>query len=218
VKKLALLGCLFLSFAAYAAADVINFNVAEGGHTLVATAGGVTMGPAVLLSVTDNTTDTTVLLPGIFTVSTGIANSFTCASGFCSAFYSTGGAKSVLIVGSPPFCSGCVLISGVVENNSVFFTSYPNGPGSFIAPTFDVTQVNPKVLALFGLGPGFAPEGSVGASFINDNFDSTTSTVTGDFGGATVTITSTVVPEPVGLGLAGMGLLTIAGVLKRSYL
>jgi hypothetical protein len=73
---------------------------------------------------------------------------------------------------------------------------------------FHITSVNPSVLTMFGLGPGFKPDGSVSITFGQSD-------VTGDdlsavIGGGTVTIetpTATVVPEPAAMLLFGSALL-----------
>jgi hypothetical protein len=60
------------------------------------------------------------------------------------------------------------------------------------------------VLALFGLGPGFDPRGSVSITSGGGNLVSMNN-LTATVGGGTVTIESTVIPEPSTLGLAGLG-------------
>jgi len=211
VKKLAqLLVLLPLAFATYAAADEITFSTILGAPgSLTANAAGLHMGPARNEIVSDATTMAEFPLLGTYRASTGTSNSFNNFGTFISATYSNGAADSVLIVDS----MGHTLVSGVMNNNSAFVSQFPDGAGSFLG-TFSVTFVDPAVLALFGLGPAFDPQGSVSATFAHDDFNGTT--MTGQLGGASVTITTPVtIPEPASLGLLGVGLLAAAGVLKR---
>ena len=214
MKKLALLGFLLLVFATCAVADELTFSFILGAPiSLTASAAGLSSGPAMNVVVSDTTTGTHFSLAGTFTASTGPATIFHNFGTFIDATYSAGGVNSVLIVDP----SNNPLVKGNMEANGAFNTTIPRGTGAFLG-MFDVTFVSPAVLAMFGLGPGFLPVGSVAATFVNDNFDGTT--VTGRIGGGTVTIQTprAVVPESASLGLLGMGLLTTAGVLRRRRL
>jgi hypothetical protein len=91
-------------------------------------------------------------------------------------------------------------------------STVPNGTGSFLA-TFNVTYVSPAALALFGLGPGFLPDGSVALTLGNAKFNGTT--FTADIGGGSVTIQTAAVPEPASLALFGSGIIGLAGLLRR---
>ena len=209
MKRLALLGVLVLSFAAAAVADVITFSFVIGPPgSLTASAGGLSAGPAANVLVSDTTTGVSFPLSGTFTGSAGPATSFSVFPGIVLATYSAGGPNSVLIVNP----ASMPLVAGTVLNNAVFITTFPTGAGAFLA-TFNVTFVDPAVLALFGLGQGFLPVGSASLTFAGDNFDGTT--VTGAIGGGTVTIQTTPIPEPMGLGVLGMGLLAAAEGLRR---
>jgi len=213
VKKLVLLGFLLLSFATYAVADEISFSIVGPGK-LSASPAGLTMNGVQVL-VTDDTTGVVQMVPGVFTGSTGPSSSFTFGGGLVSAFYKAGAPDSVFIKGSLPFCNGCTLISGVMNDNGAFATGYQDKAGAFF-DTFTVTSVDPAVLALFGLGPAFLTNGSISATYHHDFFNPVTMTVSGQVGTVGLTII-TPVPEPAGLGLLGVGLLTTAGVLKRRY-
>jgi len=212
VKKLLAVALLALFSATAAVADQINFNFRFGAlNTVTATSGGLTSGPAPLTFVSDSTTGVFFPIAGNFVQgNAGPSTSFLATPALLIAIFTPGGANSVLVEDS----MGNVLVSGDTMNNATLLSQLPNGAGSFLA-SFHVTFVNPTVLALFGVGPGFGPTGSVALTTGGGNFDGTT--FTGEIGGGSVTInsSSTVVPEPVGLGVLGMGLLTIAEGLRR---
>jgi hypothetical protein len=87
--------------------------------------------------------------------------------------------------------------------------------GSFLS-AFTVTFVDPALLAALHTGPGFMPSGSVSTTFLGDDCNVAAMTCTGQLSTAGVSIqTPTVIPEPEGLGVLGMGLLVVAGGLKR---
>ena len=215
MRKLAFVAVLFASLATCAVADQINFNFTLGSpSSVVATAaGGLTAGPSMLTSISDTTTNTNIPTPGTFVNAiTGPASSFVPIGSpptLLLATFTGAGANSVLVVDA----ANNVLVAGSMEDNASLLTSLSVGTGSFLG-TFDVSFVSPAALALFGLGPGFQPVGSVAFIFASANFDGTT--LTGAIGGGSVTIqTPTPTPEPVGLGIVGMGLVVIAEVSKR---
>ena len=141
-------------------------------------------------------------LAGTFTSSAGAASAFTIASSFVFATFTAGGTDSVLITDS----MGNVLVAGTMQNNGAVLAQYPGGTGSYLG-TFTVTEVDPTVLADFGLS-GFNPSGSVAFTFGQDQVTSL-GVLDAVVGGGTVTIVGTVVPEPASLMLAGTGLLAL---------
>jgi hypothetical protein len=211
MKRLTLLGVLILSFACAAVADQINFNFTLGlPGSVTATAAGLTSGPSELTNISDTTTNVIVPFSGTYANgNTGAATSLMQIGTIIIGTFNGAGANSVLVLDS----SSNVLVSGSMNNSATLLSSLLVGTGSFLG-TFDVTFVSPAALALFGLGPSFLPNGSVAFTLGNASFDGTT--FTGAIGGGAVTIqTPVVVPEPAGLGILGMGLLTLAGGLRR---
>lgn len=220
MKKLALVVIAVASFTAFAVADQINFNFTLGpSNSVVATsAGGLTSGPSMLTSISDTTTNTNIPFPGKYVNgNTGPASSFVPIGSpptLILATFSGAGANSVLVEDS----IGNVLVSGSMLDNASLLSTLPVGTGSFLG-TFNVSSVSPAALALFGLGPGFQPVGSVAFTFANANFDGTTFTAA--LGGGSVTIQTPgappPIPEPAGLGIVGMGLVGIAEVCRRKF-
>jgi hypothetical protein len=216
MRKFALVALLFASLATCAVADQINFNFTIGPpSSVVATLGGLTSGPSMLTSISDTTTSTNIPTPGTYVNgNTGPASSFVPIGSpptlLLATFAGLGG-TSVLVVDA----ANNVLVSGSMQDNASLLSTLSVGTGSFLG-TFDVSFVSPAALALFGLGPGFQPVGSVAFTFAGANFDTTTGTLTAAIGGGSVTIqTPTPTPEPAGLGIVGMGLVLIAEVSKR---
>jgi hypothetical protein len=217
MKRLAFVAALFASLATCAVADQINFNFTLGApSSVVATsAGGLTAGPSMLTSISDTTTNTNIPTPGTFVNAiTGPASSFVPIGSpptLILATFTGAGANSVLVVDA----ANNVLVAGSMQDNASLLSTLSVGTGSFLG-TFDVSFVSPAALALFGLGPGFQPVGSVAFTFASANFNGTT--LTGAIGGGSVTIQTpppTTTPEPAGLGILGIGLVVIAEVSKR---
>lgn len=215
MRKLVWIVVLLTMGSAAAVADQVTFSFVIGAPgTVTATPGGFTSGPSMNVLVSDSTTGASFSLDGTFTGSAGASTAFNAFPAFVIATYAGAGANSVLIVDS----MGHPLVAGAMNDNATFFTAIPDGAGSFIG-SFTPSFVSPAVLALFGLGPAFNPNGSVSETFAHDNFDPTTETVSGQIGGGTVTVTTPTpaIPEPSGLGLAGMGLLGAAIVARRQW-
>ena len=210
MKKLLAVALLALLFSATAAvADQINFNFRFGGpDTVTATSGGLTSGPAPLTFISDSTTGVFFPITGMFAqATTGPASSFLATTSLIIAIFTAGGTNSVVVQDA----MGNTIVAGDTLNNGTLLSQIP-GAGSFLAG-FHVTFVDPAILAMFGLGPNFLPTGSVSLTSGQSTFDGTT--FTAEIGGGSVTIQTGVVPEPVGLGVLGMGLLTIAEGLRR---
>lgn len=216
MKKTSLLASLLvltslLLVASFVSADEITFSfiAASGSVSLQASASGITLGPSLNVLVSDATTGASFPLPGAFTSSTGVASAFVVTSGLVLATYDAGGSNSVLILDS----MGNVLVSGTTQDHAAFVSGFPDGAGAFLSK-FEVSSVSPSVLALFGLGPKFADEGSVSVSAANGNFKS--ETLDAVIGGGTVTITTApAVPEPQTFGLLAIGLVTLTGYSLR---
>jgi len=211
VKKPLVVTVFALLLVAPVFADQINFNFTLGSPTSVtATAAGLMSGPSVLTSVSDTTTNVIVPFPGTYVNgNTGTAAALNQFGNIVLGTFNGSGPNSVLVVDA----LNNVLVAGSMEDNASLLSTVPAGTGSFLG-TFHVTFVDPAVLALFGVGPSYAPDGSVAFTIGAANFDGTT--YTGAIGGGAVTIQSnTTVPEPMGLGILGMGVLTVSGLWRR---
>jgi PEP-CTERM motif-containing protein len=211
VMAMALPLTLFLTLLAQpqlACADEITFSfiAASNSVTVKAASSGLTLGPALNVLVSDATTGASFPLAGVFNSETGTASSFTVTPTLLVAVYNGSGPDSVLIKDS----MGNVLVSGETDDHATFISGLSNGAGAFLAK-FSVDSVSPAVLALFGLGPAFEPEGSVSVTSAHGNLVG--GTLESVIGGGTVTVTTpavSVVPEPASLGLIGLGLMGIA--------
>jgi hypothetical protein len=210
VKKLWVVAVFTMLFAATALADQINFNFTLGGPTSVmATAAGLNSGPSTLTNISDSTTSTIIPFTGTYVNgNTGPAVSLMQFGNIVLGTFMGAGPNSVLVVDS----LDNVLVAGSMDDNASLLSTVPAGTGSFLG-TFHVTFVDPAVLALFGFGPGFSPNGSVAFTIGNASFDGTT--YTGAIGGGAVTIQTAAVPEPMGLGILGTGLLTVVAFWRR---
>ena len=208
MRKFWIAAVFTLLVAASAVADQINFNFTTGApSSVIATsAAGFVSGPSMLQNISDTTTGVVVAQSGKYVNgNTGPAINLAQFANLVIGAFTGAGANSVLVEDS----SNNVLVAGVMQDGGSLLSTVPNGTGSFLA-TFNVTYVNPAALALFGLGPGFSPDGSVALTFGNAKFDGTTFTAA--IGGGSVTIQT--VPEPASLGLIGMGLLTVGRALR----
>jgi hypothetical protein len=211
VRKLLVVVVFALLLAAPVVADQINFNFTLGatGSVTATLAGGLTSGPSTLTDISDSTNSLIIPFPGTYVNgNTGPATSLTQFGNIVLGTFMGAGPNSVMVVDS----LNNVLVAGSMDDNAALLSTVPAGTGSFLG-TFHVTFVSPAALALFGLGPGFSPNGSVAFTIGGANFDGTT--YTGVIGGGAVTIQTTPVPEPAGLGILGMGLLTVAGLWRR---
>jgi len=205
------IGAVFtLLVAASAVADQINFNFTTGApNSVTATsAAGLVSGPSMLQNISDTTTGVVIAQSGKYvTGNTGPAINLAQFTNLVIGAFTASGPNSVLVEDS----ANNVLVAGVMQDGGSLLSTVPNGTGSFLA-TFNVTYVSPAALALFGLGPGFLPDGSVALTLGNAKFNGTTFTAA--IGGGSVTI-QTPVPEPGTLALFGSGIIGLAGLLRR---
>jgi len=216
VRKLSVVLVFVLAFASTAVADRINFLFSNGplNSLSVSAAGLSTSTPDGLVQVKNVTKDITVPFPsgGSLSISTGPVSSPPIITPTLALFtFSAGGINSVVVEDS----SSHILLQGTVDDQSSYFSRLPDKQGSFLS-TFTVTFVDPALLMMLGTGPGFQPSGSLSTTFLGDSCDATTMTCSGQLSTAGISIqTPTVIPEPAGLGVLGMGLLVVAGGLKR---
>jgi len=204
MKKLALLWLLTLG-TAYAAADEITFSFIELGApviNLTSSPTGLVAGPALNIVVSDTSRHLQFPLNAIFNASTG-PGVITSTPIRYEGEYSSGGSVSI-VSGSTIFVSGAPMF-----DHSHLISQRSEDEGAF-AGEFLVTSVDPGVLAMFGLGPKWNPDGSVSITFGQTS-------VTGDnlsaiIGGGTVTIeTPPTIPEATTLLLFGSGILLVFG-------
>ena len=216
MRKLLVVAVFSVLFAATAVADKINFLFSNGPMPSlnVSTAGLSTSTPDGLVQAKNVTTGLVIPFPsgGSLSIMTGATSSPPIITPTLALFtFSHGGMNSVVVEDS----SSHILLQGTVDDQGNYFSRLPNGQGSFLS-TFTVTFVDPTLLAMLGTGPGFQPSGSLSTTFLGDTCDATTMTCSAQLSTAGISIqTPTVVPEPAGLGLLGMGLLTVAGGLNR---
>jgi hypothetical protein len=148
--------------------------------------------------VTDVTTGKSIALTDHFTASAGAATSITTNGDNYTGFFGHGAAGSVNI---PSAVTGNML--GGSELTAA------DEAGSF-SGEFDVTFLSPVILKEFGLGPKWAPTGSVGITFHESAI--TGQSITGLIGGGSTTVltVTTVVPEPATWAMFLFGLGTLA--------
>ena len=209
--KLTVLAVTLLTLSSVSLADQITFAFSGFTNSISANAAGLSLGPAVTTTITDNTTGVVIPFPnGTATGSTGAAASFVVVPGVVLANYNAGGVGSVSIVDS----MGNAIVTGMMRDNASFLTTFPDGAAAFLS-NFDVTFVSPTVLADFGLGPAFASIGSVSATGGQMTFSD--GTARGVIGGGGVTILTPQAPvsEPGTWALLGSGAVML--VLWKRY-
>lgn len=210
MRKLIVLALLGYSLSGWA--DEITFTgVNFAGSTFQASAAGLSFQNVVNVLVTDNTTGKSVMLLSVQSGNTGASTDFVPGPPL-EADYLAGGAGSVLIASG-----GHTYLSGSMEDSGRLEAEYPNRAGAFLS-RFNVSFVDPAVLAELGTSTHFAPEGSVSLTIGETSFDGTTLHAT--LGGSQVTIETepvTVVPEAATLLLFGMGMTCTALIGRRNW-
>lgn len=208
MKKLLLLSALCLVLTTFVYADEITFTVVgtSNSFNVFADSAGFSAGPALNVLVSDTAKNLHFSLVGTFNASAGAASSFVITPSTVNGTFGAGGTNSVSVIGSSVFVEGDMLAGGDLGS------TYPGGTGSFQS-VFDVTQVDPAVLAFFGAGPRFDPRGAVSVTFGQTQV--VNSELEGIFGGGSVTIVVSTIPEPRYLGFAGFGVLGLAGIYRK---
>lgn len=208
MKKLALLAVLFAAFVARA--DEITFtfvNLALASFSASAAELQFAGGSNVI--VTDNSTGKSVILLSTASGHTGTATDFVAGPPLIGDYNGAGAGSVLVATGSTAFLSGSMEDSGRLE------AEWPNRAGAFLS-RFLVNSVASSVLVSLGLPADtvIAPEGSVALTIAQTRFDGTT--LTGTLGGGQITIeTVPAVPEPAGIGFAGLGMVVIAILVRR---
>jgi len=198
--------------ATFALADEITFSFIESNAPVVnisSSLAGMTAGPALNIIVSDTEKHLEFPLSGFFNASTGPASSITSDAVRYEAEYTTGGSVSIAS-GHMIFVSGMPMF-----DHSHLLSQRGEDEGAF-AGEFKVTSVSSAVLAKFGLGPEWNPDGSVSITFGQSHIAG--DDLTGVIGGGTVTIeTPAPVPEisTIMLLLSGLCLLGCRRALRQ---
>ena len=217
-KKVVLaLGCiaLFASFSTAAFADAITFSFlgTKGTQKVNINSTGVSLGPAVLLSISDTNTSNVFIVPGTVTISTGAASSYLASGGVLTAQFTAGTGVDVMVLSS--WCTGGtmpgVCLEGTQNANGAYVAA-KNSTGSFQA-LFTVNYVSPYVTSLFGDPNSWLQPGSDSFTTGHNNFVNGGSTDKADLGQGGITFQT--VPEPGSLALLGTGIIGLAGLIRR---
>jgi hypothetical protein len=213
LKRIAVsLGCLVLlaSLATTARADAISFSfiyAVNGGTFTANNVNGFSVGPGLVINVSDDTTHTNINLTGLASIVSGPTASWVVFSNILDASFGSGGSVSVTNPTLTPWVTGTTIESDYLARLS---SGTGSGDGSF-----NVTYVDPAILALFGLGPAFQPTGAFSFNTSHNAMAGGTDTAT--VAGGIVTI-YTPTPEPGTLVLLGTSILGLAGVIRRRVL
>ena len=208
------LGCLVLltSLASTARADAISFSFiydTNGGGFTANNVTGFSVGPGVVINVSDDTTHQNITLSGLASVVSGPTTSWAVFSGILAADFGPGGSVSVTDPIFTPWVTGTTTASD-------YLARLANGTGSGDG-SFNVSYVDPAILALFHLGPAFQPTGAFSFNTSHNAMSGGTDTAT--LAGGIVTIyTPTTTPEPGTLVLLGTSVLGLAGAMRRRVL
>lgn len=196
---IALLALSVAGFASQITFTFLNFNNATFG----ASQDQLMFGGAINVLVTNNSNGDSMTLAAVDSGNTGHSTHFDPGPPLIVDYLGSG-ANSVLIEsGSHVFLAGSMEDSGRLE------AEYPDRAGAFLS-RFNVSFVDPAVLAALGSSTKFAPEGSVSLTVADTSFDGMKLDAT--LGGGSVTIeTVAPVPELSPIALIGSGgfLLTV---------
>jgi hypothetical protein len=226
IKKLTLtLGCIALlaTFTTAAMADIItvSYAVTSGTVTTIANEFGspsLTGGPVVGVNPGDlivkdtNTTNTLSLPIGSSGMIQSDNNYFYSAGSFLlTASYNGSGAIQVEVLSS--YCPGGICLQGT--DNMGTYTAVKGDGGGF-GGVYSVTYVSPKILAFFGdTGQAINPHGGISFSTGFNTYTTGGTTDSAKLGSGSITIQTTVIPEPTTLALLGTGILGLAAVARR---
>jgi hypothetical protein len=145
---------------------------------------GFSAGPSSVVLVTDVNTGKSFPLSDTFHATAGTAHSVTVGATNYTAFFSPGTTGSVSITDA---------VTGDMLDDSELTAVHPDGAGSF-SGEFNVSFVNPAILAEFGLGPKWSPTGSVGITFHESAVSG--ADITGVIGGGSTTVLTVATPVP----------------------
>ena len=212
MKKITVaLGCLVLlaSLASTARADAISFSftfVQTSGGFTANQVGGLSLGSATVINVSDATTHVNKPLSGYASISSGVTTNWVpIFADHFAAVFGPGGSLSVADSHLNPY------VTGTPTYADYFWKLGDTGSGD---GQFNVSFVSPAILAMFGIDPTtrIAPTGSFSWNTAGNTMVGPVDTATLTAGAITV---YTVVPEPGTLALLGTGVLGLAGMLRR---
>ena len=146
------LGCLVLltSLSGVAMADAITFSFVTANQSVRINASGLSVGPALVLLVSNSNLNEVFNLVGTARISTGLASSFLASGGNLTAHYMPGLGIEVEVDSAA--CTGGahpgVCLQGIQNSNGPY-TAMFGGTGSFQA-LYSVSYVSPYIPSLFG--------------------------------------------------------------------
>jgi hypothetical protein len=209
-------GCLALltALSSVALADAITFSFVTSNQSVAINASGVSVGPALVLLVSDSNLGEVFNLVGTARISTGPASSYVASGGNLTAQYLPGAGIEVEV--DSAVCAGGahpgVCLQGIQNSNGQYTATF-RGTGSFQA-LYSVAYVSPYIPALFGDAQGWQATRSDSLTTSLNIFRNAGTTDLAKLGGGSITY-QTPVPEPGTLALVGSGIIGVAGILRR---